>query len=99
MRYIKSHGENDIVSDSTVEALIVDLLAWLAETDRTYEEVMSTWRTSCPKLPVWEDANDRGFVATVATGGRKIVRVSSKGLEWLKRRGMKPAVSKPLTSN
>jgi hypothetical protein len=50
--------------DTVVEALILDLLAWVAERDRTYEEVMAAWRTSCPKLPVWEDATDRGFVET-----------------------------------
>jgi hypothetical protein len=49
--------------DAVVEALIVDLLQWLAERDRTHEEVMNAWRTSCPRLPVWEDANDLGFVA------------------------------------
>ncbi len=37
----------------TVEALILDLLDWLAVRDRTYEEVMEAWRTSCPRcLPV-----------------------------------------------
>lgn len=42
--------------DTLVESLILDLLEWLAERDRDYGEVMSAWRTSCPKLPVWEDA-------------------------------------------
>jgi hypothetical protein len=50
--------------DTVVEALILDLLDWVAERDRSYEEVMAAWRTSCPKLPVWEDATDRGYVKT-----------------------------------
>lgn len=45
-----------------VEALILDLLEWLDGTPRPYAEVMEAWRTSCPRLPVWEEANDRGFV-------------------------------------
>ena len=42
--------------------LILDLLESIATRPRPYSEVMDAWRTSCPKLPVWEDANDRGFV-------------------------------------
>jgi hypothetical protein len=52
------------MTDAVVEALIVDLLEWVATRERSYEEVMDAWRTSCPKLPVWEDANDRGLIAT-----------------------------------
>jgi len=48
--------------DTVVESLILDLLQWLAAADRSYEEVMEAWRTSCPKLPVWEEANDRADV-------------------------------------
>jgi D-3-phosphoglycerate dehydrogenase len=52
------------MSDTVVENLILDLLEWLAKRDRTYEETMDAWRTSCPKLPVWEDANDRGLITS-----------------------------------
>lgn len=47
---------------STLEPLIVDLLEWIGR-GRGYAEVMDAWRTSCPRLPVWEEANLRGFVA------------------------------------
>jgi hypothetical protein len=56
--------------DTVVESLILDLLDWLSAHDRTYEEVMEAWRTSCPKLPVWEDANDRGLVKREMVNGR-----------------------------
>jgi D-3-phosphoglycerate dehydrogenase len=52
-----------IMSDSVVENLILDLLEWLAKRDRSYDETIDAWRTSCPQLPVWEETNDRGFVA------------------------------------
>ena len=45
-----------------VEALVLDLLEWIGPRARPYAEVMDAWRTSCPRLPVWEDANDHGFV-------------------------------------
>ena len=45
-----------------VEALILDLLEWIGDGSRPYAEVMDAWRTSCPRLPVWEDATERGFV-------------------------------------
>ena len=43
-----------------VDALILDLLEWIGPGARPYPEVIDTWRTSCPRLPVWEEANARG---------------------------------------
>jgi D-3-phosphoglycerate dehydrogenase len=67
------------MSDIVVDALILDLLEWLATRERTYDEVMDAWRTSCPKLPVWEEANDRGLVTRENADGRCIVGVSASG--------------------
>lgn len=74
------------MNDAVVEGLIVDLLLWLAKGERTYEEVMDAWRTSCPKLPVWEDANDRRFVMREEANDRCIVRITAAGLELLEQR-------------
>jgi hypothetical protein len=65
--------------DTVVEALILDLLEWLERRDRTYEEVMDAWRTSCPKLSVWEDANDRGLVRREEVNGRSMIRPTIAG--------------------
>jgi hypothetical protein len=73
------------VTDPVVEALILDLLEWLTGGERDYDEVMNAWRTSCPRLPVWEDANDRGLVARENVKGRLVVRATSSGLALLKR--------------
>jgi len=73
------------VADTVVEALIFELLRWLATRDRSYEEVMDAWRTSCPRLPVWEDANDRGLVMREEVNGRCIVRITSLGLALLEQ--------------
>jgi|GEM_PF-222805 len=69
-----------------VEALIFDLLEWVAKGERSYEEVMEAWRTSCPKLPVWEDANDRGFIVQEQVNGRSVVRITAAGLALLDQR-------------
>ena len=72
--------------DTVVDELIVDLLNWLASGDRTYQEVIEVWRTSCPRLPVWEDARDRGFVAQENFSGREIVRITPAGFAFLQHR-------------
>lgn len=52
-----------------VDALIVDLLEWIGPQPRPYAEVLEAWRTSCPRLPVWEEANARGYVDRVSVPG------------------------------
>ncbi len=69
-----------------VETLILDLLEWVTVRERTYEETMDAWRTSCPKFPIWEDANDRGLVRMESVNGRSIVRITASGLDLLKDR-------------
>jgi D-3-phosphoglycerate dehydrogenase len=64
----------------TLDSLILDLLEWIGPIPRSYAEVLEAWRTSCPRLPVWEDANDRGFIAR--QGGR--VAVSAAGTTHLR---------------
>jgi D-3-phosphoglycerate dehydrogenase len=73
------------VSD-TVETLILDLLEWMGPYVRPYAEVLEAWGTSCPSLPVWEDATDRGFVLRHHEPGRgALVSVSAAGAEHLRR--------------
>ncbi len=47
----------------TLRPLILDLVAFVAERPRPYAEVLDAWRTSCPRLTVWEDAVDAGLVS------------------------------------
>ena len=68
---------------STVENLVLDLLGWVQRRERTYHETMDAWRTSCPQLPVWEDANERRLVETTSDHGRLLVRVTPTGLALL----------------
>ncbi len=67
-----------------VDALLIDLVAWVAREDRDYAEVMEAWRTSCPRLPVWEEANSRGLVARRYERGRgPVVCVTAAGRSFL----------------
>ena len=70
----------------TVENLILDLVEWVGRKERTYHETMDAWRTSCPRLPVWEDATDRGFVKTTFANGRSLVGVTQAGFDFLKEK-------------
>lgn len=71
-----------------VEPLILDLLEWIGPRPRPYREVIEAWRTSCPRLPVWEDANDRGYIEHRHEPGREaMVAVSARGREHLAERG------------
>ena len=76
--------------DAVTESLILDLLECVANGGRSYEEVMDAWRTSCPGLPVWEEANDRRLVAREEVNGRSIVSITSLGLALLERRRPSP---------
>jgi predicted transcriptional regulator len=69
-----------------VESLILDLLEWIAQSDRDYDDVMAAWRTSCPRFPVWEEVNDRGLVTKHQENGRCVVTITSAGLNLLKER-------------
>ncbi len=77
---------------SITEPLILDLIEWIAREPRTYAEVMDAWRTSCPRLTVWEDAVDLGFVTTETGTSRSImVVVTPQGREFLRAHGCRPA--------
>jgi hypothetical protein len=64
--------------------LTLDFLAWLAAGPRDYVDVMEAWRTSCPRLTVWEDAIDAGLVIRTHVPGEPIrVSVSTLGQSLL----------------
>ena len=70
----------------TVDALILDLLEWVGPRARPYAEVMEAWRTSCPCLPVWEDANDRGYIERRRDPHRgELISVSAAGTAFLRQ--------------
>jgi hypothetical protein len=67
------------MTDFVLESLILDLLEWVAKQERSYRDTMDAWRTSCPKLQVWEDATDRGLIELDAD----LVRLTPAGHAFL----------------
>lgn len=68
-------------------ALVLDLVEWVAARPRDYTEVMEAWRTSCPRLTIWEDALDAGYLARESLNGASIVSVTPLGRALLEREG------------
>ena len=73
-------------TSASVDDLILDLLAFVATRERPYEEVMEAWRTSCPRLPVWEEANARALITRVRIDGIASVQITEAGRLWLQKR-------------
>jgi hypothetical protein len=66
------------------KALVLDLVEWIAEKPRAYAEAMDAWRTSCPRLPIWEDATDLGFIVrTPGNGAGAMVEATDAGRAFL----------------
>ena len=71
---------SSIVPDSPSGYLTLQFLAWLMEHPRTYGEAMEAWRTSCPRLSIWEDAMGEGLIELGQGRWReRHVRVTAKG--------------------
>jgi hypothetical protein len=66
-----------------VDLLLRDFLLWLDHRSRPYDDVMEAWRTSCPRLPVWEEANERGFLTRRRIEGEVMIAVSPTGQNFL----------------
>lgn len=65
------------------DPLILDLVEWVSRSPRSHAELLETWRTSCPRLTVWEDAVDHGYLLRQD----RLVTVTAKGRELLRARG------------
>jgi hypothetical protein len=60
-------------------APVRDFLTWVSARPRTYPETMDAWRTSCPRLSVWEDALSDGLVRVVRTAPTSLVVLTDSG--------------------
>ncbi|MGQ0677277.1 MAG: hypothetical protein ACT4N4_14495 [Rhodospirillales bacterium] len=68
----------DPISLSTVQ-----FLSWVASRKRSYAEVQEAWRSTCPRLSVWEDALGEHLVECEQAKGKPAeacaVTLSAKG--------------------
>ena len=70
------------------DPLVLDFVEWIAREPRPYSEVIATWRTSCPRLTIFEDAVDGGYVARGTREGLgMIVSVTEDGEKLLRAHG------------
>ncbi len=58
---------------TTTTVLRRQMLEWIAVRPRDRAEVMEAWRTSCPRLSIWEDACLDGLIAYEAGTGKVIL--------------------------
>ena len=64
------------------EHLTLQMLEWIVEQPRLYRDVVSAWKTSCPRLAIWEDACAAGLIemnpqttlVSVSRSGRRLLR-------------------------
>jgi hypothetical protein len=70
----------------SLDPLILDLVEWVAREPRLYSDLIDAWRTSCPRLTVWEDAVERGFVRREGVSLSSVmVHVTEEGRQFLKQ--------------
>jgi hypothetical protein len=70
---------------------MLQFLAWVADRPRTYPETMEAWRSTCPRLSVWEDAIIDGLVRIDNGSGRAVV-LTARGQRMLRNGAAAPAV-------
>jgi hypothetical protein len=56
-------------------ALTLQFLAFVAGGERTYDETMEAWRSTCPRMSIWEDAVRDGLVCVENGGAMKASRI------------------------
>ena len=84
----------DPLDPLNLDPLILDLVEWCARQPRAYADVIDAWRTSCPRLTVWEDATERGLLTRITGPGNKPhVAVTAKGKAFLERNGRRVATA------
>jgi predicted Zn-dependent protease len=69
--------------------IMLQFLAWVADRPRTYADTMAAWRSTCPRLSVWEDAVIDGLVRVANEPGRS-VRLTPRGRTALQQNAEAP---------
>jgi hypothetical protein len=67
-----------------LQPLLLDLISWVCRQPRRYDDIMAAWRTSCPRLPVWEEAiEQRYLIREWHADIGAMVSVTSRGRRFL----------------
>jgi len=51
-----------------ISPLKLQLLEWISCRPRSYAETMDAWRSTCPRLTIWEDALISGLIQIETDG-------------------------------
>ena len=70
--------------DRPHDALTAQLLQWIDEGRHSYADALDTWKSSCPRLTIWEDACADGLL-DAAPGRSGVVSLTAKGKAFLAR--------------
>ncbi len=72
--------------EAAAAALTLQFLDYIAD-GRTYGETMEAWRSTCPRMPIWEDAVRHGLVRIENGGAMNSSRIvlTPRGTERLRQ--------------
>jgi hypothetical protein len=70
------------MSNAAQTALTIQMLEWIHTGKHSYSEVIDVWKTSCPRLSIWEDACIQGLV-DCESGHARTVYLTEKGKRFL----------------
>ncbi len=72
---------------TSADPLVLDFVEWVAREPRSHSEVIDAWRTSCPRLTIWEDAAEAGYVARAVAAGASVITITEAGTQLLRDNG------------
>ena len=64
--------------------IMIQFLTWVADRPRNYAQAMDAWRSTCPRLSVWEDAIIEGLVG-IQSNANRTVSLTPRGTAMLER--------------
>jgi hypothetical protein len=64
--------------------IMLQFLAWVADRPRSYADTMEAWRSTCPRLSVWEDAIIDGLVC-IGNGADRAVTLTPRGATMIEK--------------
>jgi hypothetical protein len=75
-------------------ALTLQFLDYIAD-GRTYGETMEAWRSTCPRMPIWEDAVRHGLVRIENGGAMNASRIvlTAQGTAHMRRAPTLPSAA------
>ena len=71
------------MTNIVIQPALVEFLRWIDAAPRTYDYTMSAWRSSCPRLTLWEDASIGGLIALEQRDDDTFVVLTTTGRDVL----------------